>query len=313
MTGARRRLLLAIVAGVLGVGLIGGGALASFAPTEAPSSRAEKDKPGKGLAAILDKMVEEGKLTDAQRDEILRRLGAERQDKKRPAIALAKTMWLAAAEYVGLEPNELRERFVEGETLAEIAVDEGKDRAGLIDAMVEAANDLIDAALDEGDITEEQADRLRAMAAEQAEKLADRRYEADEHHKDKQRGEGEKGKPDFSKVNVHAFIGGYYKTAMTYLGLAADQLGKELRAGKSLADLVVAPKTRAGLIDAIVAPAEEKIDAARSGGRLTEAQAEELKEKVRDAVEHLVDAEGRVPAPKVERPKNDKSRGPAAP
>ncbi len=67
----------------------------------------------------------------------------------------------AAATYLDLTEEELHERLRDGETLAEIAEDEGKPVAGLVDAMVAAAEEKIDDAVEDGRLTEERADELK--------------------------------------------------------------------------------------------------------------------------------------------------------
>jgi hypothetical protein len=60
----------------------------------------------------------------------------------------------------------VRERLSDGDTLAEIAEDEGKSVAGLVDAMVDAAAAELDEAVDEGGLTRERADDLERMLEE---------------------------------------------------------------------------------------------------------------------------------------------------
>ena len=66
----------------------------------------------------------------------------------------------AAATYLGLGEDELHARLETGDTLAEIATAEGKTVDGLVDAMVAAAEKDIAAAVDEGRLTQSQADEI---------------------------------------------------------------------------------------------------------------------------------------------------------
>lgn len=67
----------------------------------------------------------------------------------------------AAAEYLGLNVEELRERLDDGETLAEVARAEGKSVDGLVDAFVAEAKERLDEAVEEGRLTEpERADEI---------------------------------------------------------------------------------------------------------------------------------------------------------
>ena len=67
----------------------------------------------------------------------------------------------AAATYLGLTEAELRSQLAEGKTLAEVAEAEGKSVDGLVQAMVADAQAKIDAAVDDGRLTEEQATELK--------------------------------------------------------------------------------------------------------------------------------------------------------
>ena len=67
----------------------------------------------------------------------------------------------AAATYLDLTEEELRERLRDGDTLAEIAEDEGRTVTGLVDAMAAAAEEKIDDAVESGRLTEERADDLK--------------------------------------------------------------------------------------------------------------------------------------------------------
>ena len=84
-------------------------------------------------------------------------------------------------------------------------------------------------------------------------------------------------------------------TAATYLGMTEADLQAALRGGKSLADVAKAKgKSVDGLIDALVAVAEKKWDAAVASGKIkdhtTAADKREFLAGVRDRVTHLVNS-----------------------
>ena len=65
--------------------------------------------------------------------------------------------------------------------------------------------------------------------------------------------------------------------ATKYLGITPQELRSELRAGKSLAQIARAHgKTVEGLVDAVVAPARARLDAAVANGHLTRQRADEI-------------------------------------
>jgi hypothetical protein len=66
-----------------------------------------------------------------------------------------------AADYLGLTEDELEERLNDGSSLAEVAKAEGKPVDGLEQALVDAATERIDQAVEEGKLTEDEAARLR--------------------------------------------------------------------------------------------------------------------------------------------------------
>ncbi len=83
--------------------------------------------------------------------------------------------------------------------------------------------------------------------------------------------------------------------AAKYLGITEAELRTELRNGKTLADVAKAHgKTADGLVDAVVAEAKTKVDAAVKAGRLTQAQANEMLSDLKDRITDLVN--GRFPA-----------------
>ena len=74
-----------------------------------------------------------------------------------------------------------------------------------------------------------------------------------------------------------------------YLGITPQELRSELRAGKSLAQVATAHgKTVEGLVDAIVGPAKARLDRAVANGHLTRQRADELLDRLTDAVEKAV-------------------------
>jgi len=77
------------------------------------------------------------------------------------------------------------------------------------------------------------------------------------------------------------------------LGMDPKDLLTELRSGKSLADVATAkgvdPQT---VIDSLVAAANTKLDEAVSGGKLDQAKADEMKQKLPDRIKELVNHQG---------------------
>jgi hypothetical protein len=72
----------------------------------------------------------------------------------------------AAAEFLGLTEAELRTALEDGQTLAEVAEAEGKSVAGLVDAMLAAATEELEQAVEDGRLTEAQKNEILATLEE---------------------------------------------------------------------------------------------------------------------------------------------------
>jgi len=79
-----------------------------------------------------------------------------------------------AASYLGLEEDELRDALADGKSLAQVAKDQGKSVDGLVDALVADATKRIDAAVDDGRLTKEQASELKQDLEERITDLVNR-------------------------------------------------------------------------------------------------------------------------------------------
>jgi hypothetical protein len=190
-----RRMLAALAVAVVAMG-IGGVAIAT-AETDADSPKAFFDAVARHLgisseeledamkaAAIeqVDAALEEGRITDKQAEELRERIesgdgvpffGPRFGFDRGPSLgfglqgphgsfhlAAPGDQLSAAADYLGLNVAELRERLGDGQSLADIAEAEDKSVDGLKDAMVDAVREKLDSAVEEGDLTRDQADRI---------------------------------------------------------------------------------------------------------------------------------------------------------
>jgi polyhydroxyalkanoate synthesis regulator phasin len=120
----------------------------------------------------IDEAVADGRLTKAQGDELKKRI--ESSDVPFPFGFLGPHPGLksfgfygpfvnfaTAASYLGLTPAQLRTKLGQGKSLAQIAKDEGKPVDGLVQALVKAADDRIDAAVASGKLTKSEADEVK--------------------------------------------------------------------------------------------------------------------------------------------------------
>jgi hypothetical protein len=119
-----------------------------------------------------------------------------------------------AADYVGLTREQLRAELRHGQSLAQVAAAEAK--------------------LDARNLSEEREQHIRARLRQRIERLVDRPWRA-------------KG------LRARAAKRGLLAAAAGYLGVTRDQLRRELRAGRSLADVAAAQgKSVAGLKQAML-------------------------------------------------------------
>jgi polyhydroxyalkanoate synthesis regulator phasin len=87
--------------------------------------------------------------------------------------------------------------------------------------------------------------------------------------------------------------GGHLEGAATYLGLTEDELRSQLRSGKTLAEIAKAHgKSVDGLVNALVARAEKRLDQAVEDGRLTTERAKMLKDGLEKWTTALVNGTG---------------------
>jgi ribosomal protein S20 len=158
----------------------------------------------------------------------------------------------------------------------------------LSDALKQALKNRIDDAVDAGVLTEEQAQRMKA------------RIDAGEypflfgpgfHGRDFGLGGDDLWRSGFGHHTD--FLG----AAAAYLGMSEDEL-REALDGKTLAEIAKDKgKSVSGLVATLVAAEEKKIDEAVAGGRITKAQATEIKARLQDRMQALVDGELHGPGP----------------
>ncbi len=122
------------------------------------------------------------------------------------------------------------------------------------------------------------------ITAQQKDAILDALKAADKHH---DRGH-ERG-------DARGFLGDVLQASSQYLGVSADDLKAQLRAGKSLAEIANATpgKSRDGLIDALTRAANAHLKQAVDAGKLTAEQAEKLRATLGAAIVKIVDHSGR--------------------
>jgi polyhydroxyalkanoate synthesis regulator phasin len=285
MQALRKKLAVALVAGVGSVSLFGAAAFGAFGPdvstsvgsavAPAASALLGQDQPDK-LRGILAALVTKGVISQTQADAILAAL-KEAAGTRAGIKTVIRDFLGVSADYLDIAEKDLRAKLA-GTSLGALATASGKDKGGLAAALNQAGNADIDKALADGRITEDQAKKLRDGLPERVNTFIDRTWPA---------------KPAAAgrAPNVKSFLGDLVQAGREYLGLPLADVRAQMRAGKSLGDIAdtTEGKSRTGLIETLTAAANARIDAAVADKKLTEEQAKTLKEKVGSAIAASVD------------------------
>ena len=174
----------------------------------------------------------------------------------------------AAATYIGITEAQLRTELGTDKSLADVAVAHGKTRDGLIAALTAAQQQDIATLVDQKGIG------ARPNPAN-----------------------GFGPGPGFGRGPGEKVTGHPEEAAATYLGTTEADLETKIRAGQTLAQIAnaTAGKSRDGLVNALVADATAKIDAAQKAATITADQATQLKTNLSTRIAQLVDATGPTP------------------
>ena len=200
MTTSRFKAAAAIAAGLLVVG--GGAALATNLgsdPSETSREMLERAAEELGIeseelgsalrtAAIeqIEDAVDAGNISEEQADALVERLETSDFPLLGPgpwshggflhhgAPGIGGNLFESAAEYLELTEEQLHNRISNGRSLADIAEAEGKPADGLVDALVDAQETVLDEAVDDGRLTESQAGAIRENLRERIQFFVDR-------------------------------------------------------------------------------------------------------------------------------------------
>jgi hypothetical protein len=180
----------------------------------------------------------------------------------------------AAAQALNLSAEDLRERLLDGKTLAQVAQEQNVDVQEVIDAMVAAASAHIDEEVQEGDLTEGEANERKANLEERITRLV---------NEGPQRGAGPHGHggPRGHVLKLDA--------AAEALGISAEDMRDQLRNGKTIAQVAQERNVDVQrVIDAMVAEANARIDEKVQNGDLTADEANERKADLEERITELV-------------------------
>jgi len=154
---------------ILGATVFGpGSATAQESTTE---TVADSDDRSERWREVLDPLVEDGTLTEAQADTVADHLAITLPGHRGHFLGRGPGLasFEAAADIIGIDTAELREALADGATLAEVAEDNGVDVETLVDGLVAALNEKVDELMADGRITEDRAAEIKESAPERIE------------------------------------------------------------------------------------------------------------------------------------------------
>ena len=161
----------------------------------------------------------------------------------------------------------------------------GVEPSELSDALEQALENRIDEAVEDGRLTEEQAERLKEHLGSSEYPLLFGVGRGPWHGG----GGGSPGGHHFGSF-------GLLEAAAAYLGMTEQELREELR-DKTLGEIAKEKgKTASGLVNELVATQTKRIDEAVDEGKLTDEQADRLKDGLEERMQELVDGSFQRPA-----------------
>ncbi len=168
----------------------------------------------------------------------------------------------AAAKAIGISEDDLLTALQGGQSIAQVAEAHDVEVQTVIDAMVKAATERLQAAIDG------LPDRMAEVVARE-------------------------GLPEHGPGHGHGHFGVGLDAAAKAIGIDSEELRTALRDGSTVAEVAQAHGVEVqAVIDALVADAQAKLDQAVTDGRLTEARATEIKANLPDRITAMVNGEG---------------------
>ncbi len=184
------------------------------------------------------------------------------------------------AQTIGIDRADLVKELRDGKSIADVAAAHNVDRQAVVDALVQAAKDKIDAAVAAGKLPADKAATIEAKLGDRAGKLVDAKH----------LGKALEARRHMIRKNGRAAV----KLAADTIGISPADLVKQLKDGKTIADVATAHHVDPqAVITALVTAASTKIDAALGAGKITAERAATLKEHAPQRIAHLVN-EGRL-------------------
>ncbi|MCW5852028.1 MAG: hypothetical protein KIT87_18285 [Anaerolineae bacterium] len=195
---------------------------------------------------------------------------------------LSKAGLEAAAQALGMTPQDLKAELDKGQTLRQVAQAKNVDPAKVEKAVADALKAEVDKAVTAGKLTQARADQAKMRIDQTASKLMDAPLGAARPARP-----GPMGRPLLMPGVSEA-----YQAAAQTLGMTPQDLKAELGKGQTLRQVAQAKKVDPATIQqAMVAALNTRIDQAVTNGKLTQDQAAKAKDRVAQMAQKLMDAQ----------------------
>jgi polyhydroxyalkanoate synthesis regulator phasin len=168
--------LLAGGAAALGAGILAIGPLQALA---------QDDDNGGWVDDALDELVDDGTLTQDQADAVADALEEARPEHRAGRVGpwwpgkflFGPSLLGDAADAIGVDEDELLDALGEGDTIAELAEENGVDPQTVVNALVDTVRERLDEAVAGGDIDQDAADERLADATERITEFVNEGFE----------------------------------------------------------------------------------------------------------------------------------------
>ncbi len=185
----------------------------------------------------------------------------------------------AAAEAIGVTPEELRTELEAGKSIADIAQAKGVSVDAVIDALVADMKAHLDEEVASGEYTQAEADAKLAEFTTRVTEMVNT-----------------SGLP--APKGGHGKHGASLDTVATTIGITTEALRTELEAGKSIADVATANGVSvSAVVDALVAEVKAHLDEEVASGEHTQAEADAKLAQATTRITEMVNTEG-LPGPR---------------
>ena len=238
---------------------------------------------------LVDEAVADGRLTEEEAAQARERIesgeGFQRppgEGRRQPGCQEAEIAQ-RVAEFLGIPQGEVTSGLAQGQTLAQIAEENGSSAEELAAFLLSSTQERVAQAVEDGKIDEARAEEILANAEERIDRLIHREGGAT------CQGQGEPNQPGCRGMNV-------VQQVAEFLGVPQGEVVSGLEQDKSLAQIAEengssAEELAAFLLNGI----QQRVAQAVEDGKIDEARAEEILANAEEKVDRLINLEGAAP------------------